>query len=612
MTVQNNSTLLKYLLSEIRNNSFDETINNLVPVEPTGDQHNQIFFHLGSVNKLGINPETKYDTPLGVYAYPLTSEYKQRLLDNELPFAQTQPYIQLFKLKPDSRLFIVQSYTAYTEDYQKLLSWATQQPQIGNKLFQDFVTSVRRAVAASFTTTLESINGITNYLKSSETDSIAVPEVLHSRDQLNVIVANRYKEIASQHEIDDDDLPKFMTEFDETLTILLKGVLKDMPTIITKKQLEKVLVSKFFVKVANQAKQKTEAGEIWNISRMLAQNLVEQRNKSTDKTSTRSHIAWTMILKNVLGYTAAIDYGLGLIHSNEPTQAVVFDPRSIVRLETVYNKYGHTDPTLPKKKENVTQATKSTKKISTYQLERIKYFFDDEKTKLGFDASFPFTTQNFAKFMAVLPTENLLDVYQDDQFSFLFLSSIIPHEPSDTEKYIFDNQYSLSSLYTIFHLINETPSIGRMFEPKIKENFVRLMNQYNPKTLNSTMATINFIKQATIKVKNKSLRDFFVSSLKAKLPPMPSLEAIVNTVNGGNDDLLRLSATLGSLNDIINNVEDNDVALQKEYQFYSNLATEGMRQGLQLTNTGYKVISNLTSYNPELTNIIWNWYNKTN
>ena len=59
-----------------------------------------LFASFTSVDKLGINPKSKYDTPLGIYAYPaeyVFSRVKAERSMAALPFAGDQPYVNLFK-----------------------------------------------------------------------------------------------------------------------------------------------------------------------------------------------------------------------------------------------------------------------------------------------------------------------------------------------------------------------------------------------------------------------------------------------------------------------------------------------------------------------------------
>lgn len=59
----------------------------------------QYFFSMTEVNKLGINPQSKFNTPFGIYAYPLTPVYFENLKTGHLPFAGDRPYVNIFKLK---------------------------------------------------------------------------------------------------------------------------------------------------------------------------------------------------------------------------------------------------------------------------------------------------------------------------------------------------------------------------------------------------------------------------------------------------------------------------------------------------------------------------------
>ena len=55
-----------------------------------------------SVHKLGVNPNSRYNTPVGIYFYP--AEYYMRVKENllkpgKLPFQDNAPHIQIFEMK---------------------------------------------------------------------------------------------------------------------------------------------------------------------------------------------------------------------------------------------------------------------------------------------------------------------------------------------------------------------------------------------------------------------------------------------------------------------------------------------------------------------------------
>lgn len=64
----------------------------------TDEDMSQYAFTMTSVPKVGINPSTNFDTPAGVYFYPLNSEYFDRLVDDRLQYASDSPFVNLVKL----------------------------------------------------------------------------------------------------------------------------------------------------------------------------------------------------------------------------------------------------------------------------------------------------------------------------------------------------------------------------------------------------------------------------------------------------------------------------------------------------------------------------------
>jgi len=80
-------------------------------VVPTGEKPTH-FIHFGKIEaerewdrskqgpqfKFGVNPTTRFSTPIGIYSYPLNQTIFDQFLDGTLPFAQGQPFIMLFKV----------------------------------------------------------------------------------------------------------------------------------------------------------------------------------------------------------------------------------------------------------------------------------------------------------------------------------------------------------------------------------------------------------------------------------------------------------------------------------------------------------------------------------
>ena len=57
--------------------------------------------------KVGINPKSKYNTPNGIYSYPLTTKIYRDMSRGELPFAQNQPYFSIFKISEGAKIEII-------------------------------------------------------------------------------------------------------------------------------------------------------------------------------------------------------------------------------------------------------------------------------------------------------------------------------------------------------------------------------------------------------------------------------------------------------------------------------------------------------------------------
>jgi hypothetical protein len=66
-------------------------VTNTVPVK--------YAFTMVDIEKVGLNPRTKFNTPAGVYFYPLNQEYYEKLVKNKLPYASEKPYVGVVRLK---------------------------------------------------------------------------------------------------------------------------------------------------------------------------------------------------------------------------------------------------------------------------------------------------------------------------------------------------------------------------------------------------------------------------------------------------------------------------------------------------------------------------------
>lgn len=67
-----------------------------------------VYISFTNLNKLGINPHSEFNTPLGIYAYPIKeiAEYEEweRKKEIAVPYAGEEPYIWVFKPKDPSKI----------------------------------------------------------------------------------------------------------------------------------------------------------------------------------------------------------------------------------------------------------------------------------------------------------------------------------------------------------------------------------------------------------------------------------------------------------------------------------------------------------------------------
>lgn len=91
-----------------------------------------IFFHMSDLgpgasntDRFGINPKQSWDTPFGIYGYPLDREYSQHLIKGTLPFRQEAPWVHVFKVAL-SKCVIASKYSSsqYQRDYEVLIKRA--------------------------------------------------------------------------------------------------------------------------------------------------------------------------------------------------------------------------------------------------------------------------------------------------------------------------------------------------------------------------------------------------------------------------------------------------------------------------------------------------------
>lgn len=112
----------------------------------TGDLPNY-FVTFTELPKVGINPRSKYQTPLGIYTYPIVPQIIRAHTDKTLPFAGEENYISVVQsaVHDEAILWFDEngSYANYDRDYAKLLDFVENGYGYGGQDTKGFLEQAR-------------------------------------------------------------------------------------------------------------------------------------------------------------------------------------------------------------------------------------------------------------------------------------------------------------------------------------------------------------------------------------------------------------------------------------------------------------------------------------
>ncbi len=289
-----------------------------------------VYISFTTVDKIGINPQSKYNTPVGIYSYPLkefvktyieakypnlegiSSNFKY-MLGSFAPYAGGSKYVNFIRLKDKSN-FIEDMYTDYgSNDYDRDIAILKKNYSFK---FRN-IEKIKIALVESF--------------KQREFFGADIWQVF---DEINVQLLNFKNE-----ELEDKIISG---KSKKTLLKIVVNDIHDKDWTAVKEDLDTFLtacedlISPIIEEGIETAKDKNPVTSMWNITRLLAQKL----SKSNKQTSTK----WNLILSKDLGYSGFADKsGRGIIHNAEPMQAVFLRNNAFTLLYRERN--------VPKKKE---------------------------------------------------------------------------------------------------------------------------------------------------------------------------------------------------------------------------------------------------------------------
>jgi hypothetical protein len=236
---------IKHSINSIMRDYYEKS-----PKFSTGEKN--AFASFTKLPKLGINPQSVYNTPTGIYAYPL--EYVlQQTGDNDSPettleFAGGAPYVNLFNSA--GNIEIIKNITEQDLEYylKKIEKYWNNS---GFKLTQSDIDAYEYADDLA-------VNDLTSYI-------------------------HYYFKQA-----------KFKLFYHET-----------------------------------------PGFKLWNIARMTAMKIARRINKNSSP-------VWNGLFR-AIGIDGFVDYEGGIIHPNEPTQAVFFNIQAVKNVKLYDNKYSPND-----------------------------------------------------------------------------------------------------------------------------------------------------------------------------------------------------------------------------------------------------------------------------
>lgn len=239
---------------------LDERIEPLsVTLEPFKEARD-VYVTYSDIEKVGVNPQTGYNTPVGVYAYPLRPMFGD-VITRAVPFAGDRNYVHVLQATGRVLDLFLYSQADYERDADKLMALYGNRLRISGK-FLDFIRS-------------------------------ELPREGWPDDPLDAL--------------------RFIGSSPERVFGLVREFAE------------------------GDARQKTPGGMIWNLTREIAQQLIEGQPRPGGGTTPRAAIIWNQVLR-ALGYGVIDDrMGQGIIHRNEPIQAVFLYASAARHLATFHN-----------------------------------------------------------------------------------------------------------------------------------------------------------------------------------------------------------------------------------------------------------------------------------
>jgi hypothetical protein len=154
-------TFIEFLIEARKNpdqNTRTSVTDQLIDIRDQSDDPTNLFVSFTQINKLGINPGSSFQTPLGIYSYPIDFVIRSHQHD-QIPWAGGSPFIQVFSIPTRSNIWVLSNSSQTPEIKQKLASvgaiskrltkqdaksvWLGQYPKFKNKGMSNSEISIK-------------------------------------------------------------------------------------------------------------------------------------------------------------------------------------------------------------------------------------------------------------------------------------------------------------------------------------------------------------------------------------------------------------------------------------------------------------------------------------
>lgn len=334
-----------------------------------------IYISFTELEKVGIFPMSGFNTPNGLYTYPLKEIWKIYHVDQvksvgkAVPFAGNRLHIQVLRLK-NKKGFVEDMYKDYTSrDYDndiiKIKKMFADVSDDVKKTFQFFKQDLK----------IPNSNNIGRKISvkriNSGTEKIDVP------DDEKLLPASEYESYRKQMFDQIEKLLEVNNYFSNNLSLyqFIDNFLLKYKNYHWKNAIKMALLNtkqkfgfssfniNYIIKGAlHEANDHSPIGHFWYIcwklSNMGESNKILGQHSNTQK--------WNNLLRK-LGYTGFADKsGRGLIHPSEPIQAFFLQKDVVQHVETVLNKDYDVEYINFKNAKNVFMSMKNNKDVSYY------------------------------------------------------------------------------------------------------------------------------------------------------------------------------------------------------------------------------------------------------